>query len=388
MAATTAWYFAHTNGPYDRVVELALQAVEGGELIEIDGGFLPIYALMALMIADRPEAIDVCEALIGAAHRNGSMFGITAILLWRSYVLYRRGDLPEAEESIRQAVSSMPQYGYGQRGMAYTGPHLGAILLERGDLDGARQALEGPDPGALDSARYLFLARMQLLLAEGRPEEALEIADEIPTRLPWITNPAECYWRSYKAIALDRVGRTDEGLELLTEELEMVRRWGAPAATGRVLRSLGIVDRDNAIKHLTESVELLAQSTTKLEYAKALCELGTAIRLQRKPSEAREPLYAALELATVCGADALAERVRTELGATGARPRREALSGVGALTPSERRVADLAAEGLSNREIAQELYVTPKTVEVHLSNTYRKLEIRSRRQLAGALVAA
>jgi DNA-binding CsgD family transcriptional regulator len=388
MAATTAWYFAHTNGPYDRVVELALQAVEGGELIEIDGGFLPIYALMALMIADRPEAIDVCEALIGAAHRNGSMFGITAILLWRSYVLYRRGDLPEAEESIRQAVSSMPQYGYGQRGMAYTGPHLGAILLERGDLDGARQALEGPDPGALDSARYLFLARMQLLLAEGRPEEALEIADEIPTRLPWITNPAECYWRSYKAIALDRVGRTDEGLELLTEELEMVRRWGAPAATGRVLRSLGIVDRDNAIEHLTESVELLAQSTTKLEYAKALCELGTAIRLQRKPSEAREPLYAALELATVCGADALAERVRTELGATGARPRREALSGVGALTPSERRVADLAAEGLSNREIAQELYVTPKTVEVHLSNTYRKLEIRSRRQLAGALVAA
>jgi DNA-binding CsgD family transcriptional regulator len=316
------------------------------------------------------------------------MFGITAILLWRSYVLYRRGDLPEAEESIRQAVSSMPQYGYGQRGMAYTGPHLGAILLERGDLDGARQALEGPDPGALDSARYLFLARMQLLLAEGRPEEALEIADEIPTRLPWITNPAECYWRSYKAIALDRVGRTDEGLELLTEELEMVRRWGAPAATGRVLRSLGIVDRDNAIEHLTESVELLAQSTTKLEYAKALCELGTAIRLQRKPSEAREPLYAALELATVCGADALAERVRTELGATGARPRREALSGVGALTPSERRVADLAAEGLSNREIAQELYVTPKTVEVHLSNTYRKLEIRSRRQLAGALVAA
>ena len=110
-----------------------------------------------------------------------------------------------------------------------------------------------------------------------------------------------------------------------------------------------------------------------------------ATRLTRKPTEAREPLQRALELARACGATALAERVRTELQATGARPRREALSGVGSLTPSERRVADLAAAGATNREIAQELFVTPKTVEVHLSNTYRKLEIRGRRELVGAL---
>jgi DNA-binding CsgD family transcriptional regulator/tetratricopeptide (TPR) repeat protein len=388
MAATTAWYFAHANGPYDRVVELALQAVDGDELIEIDGGFLPIYALMALMIADHEEAIEVCERLLAAAHRNGSMFGITAILLWRSYVLLRRGDLPEAEESIRAAVTSMPEYGYGQRGMAYTGPHLGRILLERGDLAGARQALEAPDPGAVDSARYLMLAQMELLLAEGKPEEVIKLADDLPQRLPWITNPAEYWWRSSKAQALDRLGRTDEAIELLNEELELVSQWGAPAAVGRVLRVLGTVDRDNAIEHLEAAVELLGQSTTRLEYAKALCELGTAIRLDRRPSEARDPLYRALELAGVCGAGALEERVRSELGATGARPRRDSLSGVGSLTPSEKRVADLAAEGLSNREIAQELYVTPKTVEVHLSNTYRKLDIRSRRQLQGALSPA
>jgi DNA-binding CsgD family transcriptional regulator len=388
MAATTAWYFAHANGPYDRVVELALQAVEGGELIAIDGGFLPIYALMALMIADREEAMDLCEMLMAAAHRNGSMFGITAIVLWRSYVLLRRGDLPEAEESIRTAVSSMPDYGYGQRGMAYTGPHLARILTERGDLAGARKALEQPDPGAVDSARYWMLARMQLELAAGRPEEVLKLADDLPGRLPWITNPTEFWWRSFKAQALDRLDRTEEALELLQEELELVRKWGAPAAVGRVSRVLGTVDRDNALEHLEASVDQLEQSTTRLELAKALCELGTAIRLDRKPTEAREPLYRALELAGVCGASALEERVRSELGATGARPRRDALSGVGSLTPSEKRVADLAADGLSNREIAQELYVTPKTVEVHLSNTYRKLDIRSRRQLQGALTPA
>ena len=109
------------------------------------------------------------------------------------------------------------------------------------------------------------------------------------------------------------------------------------------------------------------------------------MRLARRPTDAREPLRRALELATVCGAEPLAEHARTELHAAGVRPRREALSGVESLTPSERRVADLAAAGRTNRDVAQELFVTPKTVEVHLSNAYRKLGIRSRRELAGAL---
>lgn len=94
---------------------------------------------------------------------------------------------------------------------------------------------------------------------------------------------------------------------------------------------------------------------------------------------------ARLELAAACGAEPLAERARTELNAAGGRARREALSGVESLTPSERRVAAMAAEGMTNREIAQALFVTPKTVEVHLSNAYRKLGIASRRQLAAVL---
>ncbi len=112
-----------------------------------------------------------------------------------------------------------------------------------------------------------------------------------------------------------------------------------------------------------------------------------ALRRARQPSEAREPLRRALELAGVCGADGLVAHVRSELHAAGSRPRRDALSGVDSLTPSERRVADLAVAGRSNREIAQELYVTPKTVEVHLSNAYRKLGIRSRRELGRAFGA-
>jgi DNA-binding CsgD family transcriptional regulator len=141
------------------------------------------------------------------------------------------------------------------------------------------------------------------------------------------------------------------------------------------------------LPQLEEAVAVLDGSLARLELAKSLAALGTAIRHDRRPSEAREPLRRALELAALCDAQPLVERVRHELYATGARPRTEALGGAAALTPSERRVSALAAEGQTNRDIAQALFITPKTVEVHLSSAYRKLRIRSRRELAGALAA-
>jgi DNA-binding NarL/FixJ family response regulator len=129
---------------------------------------------------------------------------------------------------------------------------------------------------------------------------------------------------------------------------------------------------------------ILERSTAKLERAKALHALGSTLRRAGRPADAREPLRRALELADAAGAAGLADEVRTEPYATGVRPRTTALSGVESLTASEARVAALAADGHTNRDIAQSLYVTPKTVEVHLSNTYRKLGIRSRRELEGA----
>ncbi|HEY8236366.1 MAG TPA: LuxR C-terminal-related transcriptional regulator, partial [Gaiellaceae bacterium] len=129
----------------------------------------------------------------------------------------------------------------------------------------------------------------------------------------------------------------------------------------------------------------VADSPAKLEHAKARTELGSALRRANRRSQAREHLRHAVELATICGATHLAARAERELLATGARPRRIALSGVESLTPSERRVAELAASGPTNREIAQALFVTQRTIEVHLTSIYRKLGISSRSQLAGAL---
>jgi len=229
---------------------------------------------------------------------------------------------------------------------------------------------------------------MSLLLAEGRPEEALELADAYERRAGWKRNPRYVLWRSLKAQALDRLGRSEEAAALAAEEVAIAREWGAPATVGRSLRVLGAIERDSGITHLEEACALLEQTPARLEQAKALAALGAALRRARRPAEAREPLRRALELAEICGALPLMDEVRTEIYATGARPRTTALHGVGSLTASERRVADLAATGQSNRDIAQTLYVTPKTVEVHLSNSYRKLGISSRRQLSGALASA
>jgi DNA-binding NarL/FixJ family response regulator len=134
-------------------------------------------------------------------------------------------------------------------------------------------------------------------------------------------------------------------------------------------------------------VEQLELSPARRELARSLVELGAALRRRGARKAAREPLRRALDLAAACDAPGLAEHVRTELYAAGARPRTDALAGVAALTASERRVADLVAAGETNRDIAQALYVTPKTVEVHLSNAYRKLGVRSRRELPEALRA-
>jgi DNA-binding NarL/FixJ family response regulator len=129
-------------------------------------------------------------------------------------------------------------------------------------------------------------------------------------------------------------------------------------------------------------VVLLAASPARLESARAEFALGSARRRRGQVTTARPHLARAGELAARCGSAALAQLAATELRIAGGRPRQRAVSGADALTPSERRVVEFAAAGRTNRAIAQELYVTPKTVEVHLSSAYRKLGITSRGELA------
>ena len=388
LAAVTAMDWNFRGGPAAECAELGLAALEGGDLIAADNGLLSVCAIHALSSADHEATLEHLEAATADAHSRGSLFSIASVHLWSSFVRYRRGELVEAEDQARTFLDDLKLYGFADFLAVYGGAFLALTLVERGDIPAARTALEveqPPDGLASDGSRYWRAAELEVLIAEGRDEDVLVRADQFRELYPWLGTPILGRWRAAKAKALERMGMHDAAIELLTEELAVSRRMGAPSVIGTSLILLAEIDRDNARALLAEALEVLELSPAQLERAKALCALGTALRLEREPTEAREPLRQALEIATACGADGLAERARSELHASGARPRREALSGAGSLTPSERRVAALAAEGRTNREIAQELYVTPKTVEVHLSNTYRKLDISGRRQLAGAL---
>ncbi|MBV9310698.1 MAG: helix-turn-helix transcriptional regulator [Solirubrobacterales bacterium] len=154
----------------------------------------------------------------------------------------------------------------------------------------------------------------------------------------------------------------------------------------RDLRILALSeDGRQRIELLEQAVRLGEQAPPRLEYVQALIELGAELRRQNQRAAARAPLRQALELATRGEASAQAKNAQIELAASGARPRRVHLSGVDSLTPSERRVADLAAGRLTRRQIAETLFITPKTVEFHLRHVYQKLDIHSREELARAL---
>jgi DNA-binding CsgD family transcriptional regulator len=186
-------------------------------------------------------------------------------------------------------------------------------------------------------------------------------------------------------LALHGLRRHDDAITAARDNLELARQWGAPGTLARALRVLGTLEHADGVGHLREAATAAAGSPARLEHAKALAALGSSLRRARQERDARVPLREAIDLAERCEARRLLEHARAELHAAGGRARSNALKGIDALTASERRIAALAANGHSNREIAQALFITPKTVEMHLGNAYRKLEIASRRQLAAAL---
>jgi DNA-binding NarL/FixJ family response regulator len=383
LAAVAAWDWAMTDGTGEECAALARQGLADGALLESGDFVMAGTAVGVLVMADTDDAAEALDALETAGYRHGSHFGVDTAHYFRAGLWLRRGELTDAAAELGKAIEAARLWGDTTWEVA----ELARVLLERGDLAEARKHVEGAGTHSAYSipAHGLRRARVEILLAEGRAEEALNAAETYADHLRRADNPAFAPWRSLTALALDRCGRTAEALALAQEEVDLARHWGRAGTTGRSLRVLGTLGREAGVPHLNEAVQVLTDSPAQLELARALSALGSTLRRAGQRTEARPPLRKALDLAERCGALRLREWIRTELHAAGARPRSTALSGLAALTPSEHRVAQLAAEGRSNREIAQTLYVTPKTVELHLSRSYRKLGVTSRKELGGAL---
>ena len=361
---------------------LAESALERGEEI------FALHALFALTLADRAEeATRAYAAAIDDMRKRGNLFNLNALHLFRGLLRIHCGELLAAEEDIRW--SENPDVGLSPAFIAYSRAFLAEVLLERGELEAARDLVDQPLPELEEGHRiHLLHASGRLWLESGQPARALadfRAIERIAAPIA-IHNPAWAHWRSQAAIALHQLGEIDEARKLADEELELSRAWGASRTVGISLRALGLVTSGEAGQELLRNaIDVLSGSPSRLEHARALVDLGAALRRANSRSEARKPLREAIELGQGCGAIPLVARANAELAATGAHPRTILLSGLDALTASERRVANMAAEELSNKEIAQSLFVTVKTVEQHLGRVYRKLDISSRRQLAAAL---
>ncbi len=393
LLATIAHHESRLGLRREHGIELARRALAPGNLL-VSGSIAFFYAVVTLFRAGSlDEAVSILNEAVAQARRRGDILNVAYMLMWRGKCQTRRGDLRAAVADLREALDLGVAHG-----MRVAWPHnigfLAHALLEQGDADEATRVIDQgdfPEQLPVDAVDLVWfrLIRGRLRIETGSPErgvaELLQVGKTV--RLVPLDNPSSVPWRSWAAEGLRLLDRNDEARALAEEELAIARRWGDPHTIGASLRVLGLVEGGKeGLGRLQEAVEVLAGSEARLEHAHALVDLGAALRRANQRTEARERLREGVDLARKVGAFGLAERANEEIAATGARPRKVLQTGLDALTASERRVAQLAAEGMSNKEIAQTLFITIKTVEVHLSHAYRKLEINSRTQLDKALL--
>jgi DNA-binding CsgD family transcriptional regulator len=393
--ALHAWWTSALGGSAAEVGGQARRALAGGRIFAEQRGVLsppPQQAVLVLARADELDAAaEAAEHLIATARASGDVVALASGWFMRAYAAHRRGDLRSAEADVRQAVDAAHARGFRHMVTIFSALLI-ELLIERAELEEAERELhacgmagEIPDGYWLGPVHF---GRGRLRLAQGRARAAADDLLELHDRMArWgmrsnVGYPAD----AYAARALLSLGERERARAVAQQELDKARPWGAPSAVAEALAACGAVTGgEGGVELLREAAELAASSPARLVHASALVDLGTALSRERRPSEAREPLRTGLELARRCGAVALARRAAVELEVAGERAPRHTPIGADALTPSERRVAEMAATGMTNREIAAALYVTVKTVESHLRATYDKLGIRSRKELAQAL---
>jgi DNA-binding CsgD family transcriptional regulator len=349
------------------------------------------WCAVSLLVTEHYEELQpFLDGSIDEARALGDSSRLAAGLGLRGWLNLRLGDLASAENDTQTALAASQLRAPTLYRVLNAGV-LVMTLLEQGELDAAEKVLaplRDEVEGNSLAAAILRFSRGRLRVACSRLDEGLAdfLAVGRMTREALAVCPAFLSWRSEAATAYLLLGEREEAEVLAAEGLELARAFGAPRALGVALRAAGLVDAgpDGELL-LREAVAAHEQAGVKVDHARSLVELGARLRRSYRRSEAREVLRQALDTAYRLGARPLAERAEAELRATGARPRRVVLTGLESLTASERRVAELAAQNLTNREIAQLLFVTARTVEGHLTSVFRKLRVTSREELPAAL---
>ena len=375
-------------------IRLAQRALGDGALVRLAAAagrpFVYAAAVALTQVGELASAERTLNDAIARFRERGLLGPVAAAAAFRAHARYLAGRLAAAEADARLWLEQPAMADWPVPSAVATAA-LVFVLVEHGRLGEARRALEAferspHDPEAPPS-QPLRTGRAYLLAAEGKPQAALEALRECERfERDWQARSGLCpvAWRSQAALCHLALRDLPTARRLADDELALARRFGAPRAIGIALHAHALAhDADQAT--LTEAIETLANSGARLAHARALIDLGSAIRRTGKRADARATLAEGADLAHRCGARILVDHARAELRLAGARPRRIAQTGRDALTPAELRVVELAAQGDTNKQIAQALFVTLRTVEMHLSNSYRKLDIETRGQLPAAL---
>jgi DNA-binding CsgD family transcriptional regulator len=351
-------------------------------------------AAWSLLLVDNLEMAELIAAdLDREARERGSVLATLSSLGFRASLESRAGRLAAAEASLDAAIELVRQSELNLMALAtflQFGIDAVAERTALGPIGDMIETLELPEPFGRTASGAMFLdVRAAVLAARGDRAGALAALREGATMLrPLRFGPRFDYWGSRLALALPDSER-EEALRLAEEEVGAAAALDSPRAEGAALRAFGALrGGEEGIELLRDSVARLEACPSPVEKARSLGELGAALRRANRRSEGRERLREATEIAQRCGAQRLEARLGEELRVAGGKPRRRALSGPESLTPAEQRVAAAAATGATNREIGQQLFVSLRTVEMHLTNAYRKLEISSRAELATAIGAA
>jgi DNA-binding CsgD family transcriptional regulator len=389
-----AWQAMAEARPATESLELLHSAVRSGALQAQPDSLLNSITKFGLAVnGDLATALELCDALIDVARPRGWLIALAHGSFLRAIALNHAGRIRDAETDARLS------FDY-KRGASPPGALLWSIfplvdaLTELDQLADADTALAtvgqlGEPPAGALAAPMLLESRARLRLAQGRPREAH--ADALAASARWdalgIRHPGVAGWRVDAVAALVALDDVDAARQLAEEHLGLAERVGLAEPLAAGLRALALTTgRAEAISTLERAVDLLGDGPEHLERVRVLVELGSVHRRANRRAAAADPLRLALDQADRGGMLRGARRARAELQAVGVRPRRTALTGVEALTPAEHQVAGLAARGFSNPEIAQQLYVTRRTVETHLTHVFQKLELTSRAQLARGLL--
>ena len=396
VLAVTSLHHALTVPPASAAGELAIRALGDGALLREQTSLGPGVSLatIALLHSGRlREAQEAADATVGDARRRGARLASAEASIVRSLVGYARGRIDDAAADAQFAMDAVPPGENAHTRTAFA--ILANCMIERGELAvaGCVMAravgeLTAPAAPVIDAFVHLTHGRLHLLRNDlDSARRDLQAAQALVGHLAPV-NPSALPWRSLAGLIAHRCGEDEVARELFDDEVRLASRFDVPVALGVALRRRASTETgDEACRTFGEAVAVLDGSDATLQVAYAHAGLGRAYRLIGQRSSARTHLAIGLDLAHRCGASSLETRLRRELVAAGARPRRPAVTGVESLTPAEALVANFAAQGMSNREIADQSFITRNTVAWHLRNVYRKLQIQSRGQLAALSVA-